>query len=625
MRERELSRIDSRASIFLAVVCVAFFFASNGEASSSLDVSERLSRLDAALRERIARDDLPKMRLELGGGLVYTVLDSDDEALFVSVSSLGGTKIPWLWRDLGPHQRVQLYRYLPSTPDVLSDVAVFCLERGLEEEAHDVLRRLQKKGGREKRLVDELIASHRGGYPPPGGYVIFEGRFVTPAERDAGFVSSAEAWLIEKQAEEDLENARAEDLFEKAVLLSRKGFFRAGVNLMRKTAVLAKGTDLGIRAKNRSRENGVLLIQPLQQSGDPENRVDVYLLGDGYVLKDRAQKRHTELNRQLLRFFFQREACQAYRPYFNFYSVNTWSKEQGVDTPTHDASTAYGGKWSGMAQGQVAVDTGLVYGALDQYAPGWDTALVMVRRGGGGTGGNRVAAFAHASPGIAFHEFGHSFVGLLDEYSTQVSKRLPVGPGPVGINLTNSERIEDCPWKHWLDAKTPGVGLYRGGAGRSDGVWHPSQSCVMGTGGNEFCVVCREAFVLRVYEYARPIDEHKPRFGTVPVDSDRTKPITLSVTLLKPESHFLETKWTLQNRALRVDREMLADGRVRESVSLAPSDLKLVQGYENAVFLEVRDPTDWVLSDPRGLLRQKVSWRFRVLTEAEKKRTRRTK
>ncbi len=616
----------SRSFAFMLLIS-AFFLSSQSTFAIEGELrAPDSTRLHENLVQRIGRADLLPVKLDLGGGLSYTVVDSDESGIFVTLSKTKGLRIPWRWKDLGPQYLSQLYRTLPATPENLYDLANFCFDTGLEEEAHDCLRRLLEKDPRRKGQIDGFIAKKNGVTPPASGYVYFDGGFVTGEERQDRLLAAASAWLIEKQAVEDERNARAEDLFEKAIRLERKGFFLSGVGFMRKVANMAKGKEIGIQAAELSRENGVILVSEVQKTGRADNRVDVYLLGDGYVLKDKTQNRFQQLSRQVMDFFFRREAFTAYAPYFSFHCVNSWSKEDGVDTPTSDASTAFGGKWSGAAQGQVTVDGGLVFDALDRHAKGWDSALVMVRRGGGGTGGGRIAAFAHASPGIAFHEFGHSFVGLLDEYSTQVTKKPAIGPPPVGVNLTDSPDPERCPWKHWLDRNEPGIGIYQGGAGRPTGVWHPSSSCVMGTGGNEFCAVCREAFVLRVYDFVRPVDEVKPPPGQRIIDPSRDKTIKLTVTLMKPLTHALKTTWTLRGKPVkRTARKLLADGRVQEVIELTPEDMKLVVGYETAVVLDVEDPTPWVIKDPRGRLKQKLTWRFKVETDDEKRKTKRTK
>jgi hypothetical protein len=583
-------------------------------------------RLHRTLVERIARPDLERLRLDLGEGLSYAVVDTDDAGLFVTIPGAGDARIPWRWRDLGPELLLRLYDELPASPENLLDTAGYCLETGLLDEGHQRLYRLLERSPKALDPAWELLTRNLGIARPDEGFVFFDGRFVTNEARDQRLATVAEAWLLEKQAAEDERDARAEDLFERARRLSEKGFFLAGTNVMRKTAALAKGTALGIKAAELSRENGVLLVTPVLRNGSPDNRVDVFVLGDGYVLTDRAQGQFADLSKQLLDFFYKREVFAEYGSYFNFHRAHAWSKEDGVDTPTHDASTAFGGQWSGFAQGQVAVDGDLVTSALDLHAKGWDSALVMVRRGGGGTGGSRIAAFAHASSGIAFHEFGHSFGGLLDEYSTQVTKKPPTGPPPRGPNLSDTDDPDKVPWKHWLEAKTPGIGIYKGGAGRSDGVWHPSQSCVMGTGGNELCAVCRETFVLRIYERVRPVDElSHPEDRPILVDLESKEPILLEAKVLRPAEHLLETRWTLRGKPLPGGkRSLLADGRVLESISLDREELTLVSGYDAVLHLEVHDTTPWVIKDPHDLLRQTVSWRLRVMTDEERKRTRRT-
>jgi hypothetical protein len=140
--------------------------------------------------------------------------------------------------------------------------------------------------------------------------------------------------------------------------------------------------------------------------------------------------------------------------------------------------------------------------------------------------------------GVVVHEFGHAFPGLLDEYA--------VNPGePAGqVEAANATtRPENPPWKHFLDAEIPGVGVYEGGATFQKGVWRPAGSCAMNTGGSQYCPVCREACVLTIYTYVSPIEDARPYLETVEF-GDGNRP-DISVVPMRPASHDLEVEWWL--------------------------------------------------------------------------------
>jgi hypothetical protein len=103
----------------------------------------------------------------------------------------------------------------------------------------------------------------------------------------------------------------------------------------------------------------------------------------------------------------------------------------------------------------------------------------------------------------------------------------------------------EVPWAHMLRKRVKGVGIYEGGATFKKGVWRPAASCAMNVGGVQFCPVCREQSVLRIYEYVSPIDEASPRQGRVvrAVEGDET---VLSVTPMRPKKKKLKVDWFVE-------------------------------------------------------------------------------
>jgi hypothetical protein len=298
------------------------------------------------------------------------------------------------------------------------------------------------------------------------------------------------------------------DRFRDAEELARKGLYDASKKAYSRIAMDFPNDELGREAAERAKPNAFLKLEALQRTGEPENRVDVIIMGDGYTADGRQQLSFDKQAQQTIDAFLRVSPMAEYAGCFNWWKMNLSSAESRLDTPTREGNTVLGGAMSRFSQGQVTVDRRLVHEFMRRYAPLADTALVIVKQGSLGTGGGDVAVFGPGGQNVAIHEFGHSFVGLLDEYTSQVElhpKGGGAGAGVRGINLTDSTDLERCPWRHWIDAGVKGVGFFEGGAGRSRGVWHPSnQGCVMGSSGSAYCIVCREAFVRRIYDFAAP-------------------------------------------------------------------------------------------------------------------------
>jgi hypothetical protein len=141
---------------------------------------------------------------------------------------------------------------------------------------------------------------------------------------------------------------------------------------------------------------------------------------------------------------------------------------------------------------------------------------------------------------VVVHEFGHAFIGLLDEYSNNPGEPQGLFGAP---NASTSP--ENPPWQHFLDARYPGVGVYEGGATFYKGVWRPAPGCAMNSGGGSpYCPVCREAGVLTIYERVSPIDQVWPPEREVRWVQGAERP-AFRVLPMQPAGHELEVKWFL--------------------------------------------------------------------------------
>lgn len=94
---------------------------------------------------------------------------------------------------------------------------------------------------------------------------------------------------------------------------------------------------------------------------------------------------------------------------------------------------------------------------------------------------------------VLVHEFGHSFVGLGDEYfyDDAFETSYPADTEPWEPNLTTLKDFSSK-WEDMMDV--PGVGLFEGGGYQSKGVFRPAADCRMKTNSCEhFCPVCTRA------------------------------------------------------------------------------------------------------------------------------------
>ncbi len=385
--------------------------------------------------------------------------------------------------------------------------------------------------------------------PPPG------------QELPPGFVEPESA---EPAVSSDASTPRYRD----AIELQRKGKFQAAQKMMR---AILEDHPTSIHKKTleqRSDDNAYLGYEALKQSGPSEKRIDVAIMGDGFTIDPEDQQLQAKWAELCLDVLFSEKAFGEYRNYFNYWFVRLGSLEEGVDpnlSPEEkkrieernkgrsrkrktDFSTALDCKAAGP-QGQVMADPRLVrfytrIAATEEPAIDDDGYVIAFARFGIlGMGGGGIANVGRPDKSVTVHEFGHAFVGLLDEYANNPGT--PVGP----IRAPNASKENDpekVPWAHFLKKKVANVGVFEGGATFQKGVFRPARTCAMNSAGHTgYCPVCREAAILRIYSHISPIDAVTPMPEMV-VSAKVNGDTTLTVTPMKPLKHELSVSWYVE-------------------------------------------------------------------------------
>jgi hypothetical protein len=306
-------------------------------------------------------------------------------------------------------------------------------------------------------------------------------------------------------------------------------------------------TPEGKRAAARTLPSALLGSCPLVENGPAGNRVDVVLLGDGYELDH--QRAFDELAEDVPPLFERVEPFREYWSYLNFVRGVCLSGQGGVDGFGRDYDTLLGGYTLATDAGHVSVNTSRVHEVLKEI-PGSDgVAMVFVKLGVSGSTSGSVAVTGGRDARTAVHEWGHAFAGLGDEYASHTHLR---GSVEDAANVSGTEEPALVPWRHWLAARHPSVGVYEGANGQAQDAWRPLASgCVMNDG-EQFCPVCREALLLRIYSIVDPIEEVTPpapppgiREPIVLWDA----PVEIRVRTLKPATHDLEVSWWVESAA----------------------------------------------------------------------------
>lgn len=294
----------------------------------------------------------------------------------------------------------------------------------------------------------------------------------------------------------------------------------------------------------------------LEKNGDPADKVDFLILGDGYQSSE--LKKFEEDAKRLLDVLWATSPFKERRKDFNVWAICPPSAESGISRPSNKIyrqnplGTTYDAFGS---ERYVLTFDNRAFREIAAFAPYEFVEILANNRtyGGGGIFGlyGTVAAQSNQAPYLFVHEFAHHFAGLADEYYTS-----PVAYAPA------TERTE--PWEpnatalldpgnlKWKDLITPGtpiptpwnkeefeknsreyqkrrslirsegrpedvmealflevsqfergffarekyfgkVGAFEGAMYEAKGYYRPEVNCIMFTRTTSFCMVCRRA------------------------------------------------------------------------------------------------------------------------------------
>ncbi|MCW8137763.1 MAG: hypothetical protein KIT58_02550, partial [Planctomycetota bacterium] len=573
----------------------------------------------------------------------------------------GEGELRWPWTRVTPYQAQELAANVGAGDATLTFARAFhAFHTGLEDAGVELLAQLAQSRRRLQGEVFSFYALVTGVPMPEGGFVVYQGRLVDPAEREriiaARQAAREAAQQLAAEAREAGEQRRLVSLLQKVLALMDAGNYEAGRAALAKIAerhAAVPGVGDVARARLQSpvlRRRDLKAARGLGHNGPPANRLDIYFLGDGFVLDDQKQVQFDRYADTAMRFCQLQDFFKEYEQYVNYWACNTASKDEGLTKDAEVKDTALRGRIEGGVY--TIQDRAAAFALLEASFPGEHDRLVVgigndfanVATGGGGVVANPKTMLS-AVP----HELGHAFAGLGDEYDHDPTGG-PATPGAggrvaaraLGPNLVAGNRREELlgvvPWADWLDPTGQKnwtgkpIDLFEGGNRQPKDVWRPQKACVMRDIGSPFCAPCMERMVLRLYEHVRPIDQVWPDEAELTLD----KELLLRVLVMKPRTHDLFVHWRRKRLASAPastgDVEDAGDGtRSRPTrpgeaapevkdisgtlttdgvnyihfIKLSPRDLEPGK-YELSA--EVWDPTPWVLEKNRGALRQTRTW-----------------
>jgi IgA Peptidase M64/Peptidase M64 N-terminus len=307
-------------------------------------------------------------------------------------------------------------------------------------------------------------------------------------------------------------------------------------------------------------------VWAVMRNGEPRDKVDILLMGDGYTAAE-MDKWHKDAQR-LTETLFSVSPFRERRSAFNVWAVDTPADESGVSRPSDGVWRKSPLRASYDAFGSeryvLTFDNKRMREAAAAAPYEFIEIVVNDRKYGGGGIHNlyaTVAADNASTPYVFVHEFGHHFAGLADEYYTsdvayetgaahpepwepnatidpQASKwKDLIGPGtPLPAPWPKAEfealqksiqakrheiRAQKRPESEMealfaaelaqtvpLLARPPWgnkVGAFEGAMYEAKGYYRPQADCIMFTRNlNGFCAVCRRAIERVIDLYAKP-------------------------------------------------------------------------------------------------------------------------
>ena len=194
-------------------------------------------------------------------------------------------------------------------------------------------------------------------------------------------------------------------------------------------------------------------VWAVMQNGEPADKVDLLLLGDGYTAAE-MDKWHRDA-RRLADTLFAVSPFREHRSDFNVWAADTPSAESGVSRPSDGVyrRTALGAAYDAFGSERYVLDLDNRRLRETAAAAPYEFIEIVVneRKYGGGGIHNlyaTVAADNAFTPYVFVHEFGHHFAGLADEYYTS----------PVAYEAGAAARPE--PWEPNATAD-PGAARWR--------------------------------------------------------------------------------------------------------------------------------------------------------------------
>ena len=200
----------------------------------------------------------------------------------------------------------------------------------------------------------------------------------------------------------------------------------------------------------------------LHEAGDPKEKLDLLILGDGYTARERGKFESDA--RRLLKVFFDTSPFKERKNDINVWGLVPPARESGISRPSQGIHrrSPLGATYDAFdSERYILTFENRAFRDIAANAP-YDVIEILTNSktyGGGGIFGlyATVAADSTWAPYVFIHEFGHHIAGLADEYYTSDVAYLPATNRiePYEPNVTALLDPAALKWKDLVAAGTP--------------------------------------------------------------------------------------------------------------------------------------------------------------------------
>ncbi|MBP6333869.1 MAG: T9SS type A sorting domain-containing protein [Bacteroidia bacterium] len=310
----------------------------------------------------------------------------------------------------------------------------------------------------------------------------------------------------------------------------------------------------------------VFTVDTIAFNGNPNNRINLLILGDGYTTGEMSTFRNDATT--VSNYFFSVPPFSLYADFFNVFAIEVVSNESGTDHPETASDCNIGSQpitsvdnylettfdYGNTHRCIYSSQGGLVYSIANTNFPLYDFVNVIVNTSyyGGCAGGIAYTSMHSASPEVFVHEFGHMFGDLADEYDSSD----PCSAGSSqNINVTQETDPTQIVWKDWLTTApipTPAgtncglIGLYEGAQYCATNWYRPKCNCKMRSLNQPFCEVCFEQLIFKVNSMVNYIETSSPSNSTT-LQLCKNATQNFSASVLNSSNNTVRSQWLVDN------------------------------------------------------------------------------